>query len=149
MIFVADALRAISDQKSLSLFKTIASSSGSNSGILLSKMRITTKQYYRRLSDLTKAGLVKRENGRYTLTLFGAIMYETECLLEKAANENYVLKVIESIESAQQIPREEFSKVVDALIKNSQIKQILLARNDDDSLLCAKSRNKKTLSYTD
>ncbi len=148
MIFVGDALKAISDEKSLGLFKTIASS-GSNSGILLSKMKITTKQYYRRLSDLTKAGLVKRENGRYTLTLFGTIVYETECLLEKAANENYVLKVIESIESAQQIPKEEFNKVVNALVKNSQIKQILLARNDDDdSLLCAKYPNKITLSHT-
>lgn len=29
-------------------------------------MKITTKQYYKRLSDLTKAGLVKRKNGRYS-----------------------------------------------------------------------------------
>jgi hypothetical protein len=141
MISVTGALRAISDEKSLILFKTIAAA-GSSSGILLSKMQMTVKQYYKRLSDLTKAGLVKRDNGRYTLTLFGTLLHETECLLEKAVSENYVLRAIDSIESVQQIPNKEFNQLVDALVKNHQIKQILLARNtDDDSLLCEKSPN--------
>jgi type II secretory pathway component PulC len=47
-----DALRVISDHKSLVLLSTIALSSGDTS-VLLNSLEITKKQYYSRMSALT------------------------------------------------------------------------------------------------
>jgi hypothetical protein len=61
---VAGVLRSISDNMSLNLYKSIATSNGEKGEDLLAKTKITRKQYYSRLSNLTKAGLIKRKHGR-------------------------------------------------------------------------------------
>jgi hypothetical protein len=66
MVSVSDILSAISDDRSLVLFNTIALASG-DSSILISRLNLTRKQYYSRLSDLIKAGLVRRMNGSILL----------------------------------------------------------------------------------
>ncbi|HMH10008.1 MAG TPA: hypothetical protein VK553_04820, partial [Candidatus Nitrosopolaris rasttigaisensis] len=65
---VANILRAISDDKSLVLFNTIAID---RSDFLISKVDLTCKQYYSRMSNLIKSDLVSRKNKRYFLTSFG------------------------------------------------------------------------------
>ena len=64
---VAKVLRAISDDRSWSLFTTIASSSdpssnGQQSGagrqILITQMNLTRKQYYQRINRLRSLGLI-------------------------------------------------------------------------------------------
>jgi hypothetical protein len=54
----ADVLRCISDKRSLSLFRTIALSQNWNSSILMTKLRLTRKQYYLRMQKLMRAGLI-------------------------------------------------------------------------------------------
>ena len=61
MISVADVPKAIS-YKRPSLFK-IVTLTKPNSEILISKTKLTRKQYYSRMSTLVKAGLIKRING--------------------------------------------------------------------------------------
>ena len=63
----ATVLRAIADDKSLELFKTIAQGT-IDSENLKSKTKLTRKQYYSRLSRMTKAGLVRKKSGKYLLT---------------------------------------------------------------------------------
>jgi DNA-binding HxlR family transcriptional regulator len=69
-------LKTIADDKSLVIFCTIALSSA-GSDVFVNALGITRKQYYSRLSSLLKAGLVRRENGKYSLTTFGIILYYT------------------------------------------------------------------------
>ena len=64
---VTDTLKAISDDKSLVLFNTIALASG-DSTILIRRLNLTRKQYYSRIFDLINAGLVRRINGKYFVT---------------------------------------------------------------------------------
>jgi DNA-binding HxlR family transcriptional regulator len=81
-ISIEDVLTAISDNTSLVLFNTIALSGGSP--IQIRKIGLTTRQYYSRLSRLTKTGLVTRKNGNYFLTLLGKIIFEVHVTACKA-----------------------------------------------------------------
>lgn len=126
---VASVLRSISDDISLNLYKSIANSNGERGDDLLAKTKITRKQYYSRLSSLTKGGLIKRKNGRYSLTAFGKVVYESEKSIENAFNIYWKLKAVDSIGISNEIPRDEYSKIVDALIDSYKIKDILTNRD--------------------
>ena len=121
---VANILNAISDDKSLVLFKTIAIDS---SDFLISKVNLSCKQYYSRISNLIKSDLISRKNKRYFLTSFGKIVYDAQKRIEMAAEDHWKLKAIDSIERSDNrgLPAEEFKKIIDNLIKNQQIKDIL------------------------
>src|SRR5215207_3130281 len=126
---VASVLRSISDDISLDLYKSIANSNGERGDDLLAKTKITRKQYYSSLSSLTKEGLIKRKNGRYSLTAFGKVVYESEKSIENAFNIYWKLKAVDSIGISNEIPRDEYSKIVDALIDSYKIKDILTNRD--------------------
>ena len=124
---VADILNAISDDKSLLLFNTIAISNGETDS-QVRKMGITLKQYYSRIAKLTKADLIRRRNGRYSLTLLGKIVYEAHMTIGKALNYYWKLQALESIQTSIStgLPKEEISKLVNTLIDDYQIKDILM-----------------------
>ena len=126
---VSDILTAISDDKSLVLFDTIALSSG-NTDILIRKLGLTRKQYYSRMYALTNAGLITRSNGKYSLTSFGKIVYEAQILIGSAKQNYWKLKAIDSIESSsRKMTTEERNKIIDTLIVDNELKEILLDRN--------------------
>jgi hypothetical protein len=62
---------------------------------------LSRKQYYARLSKLVKAGLVKRVNGRYSLTFFGIMIYDVQLEFRRAVDSH--LKTNEP-ESSNVIP---------------------------------------------
>jgi hypothetical protein len=123
MVSVSDILIAISDDKSLVLFNTIAIASG-DSTIQISRLNITRK-YYSRMFDLINAGLVRRINGKYFVTSFGKVVYKAQELIGMAVQYSSKLKAIDSIESPQ-FPAAELSKIIDTLISNREIKDILV-----------------------
>jgi predicted transcriptional regulator len=118
-------LQAISDKRASNILKNIASSD-SNSDILITQLKLTRKQYYSRMSCLIKAGLVKRQKGRYLLTAFGKVIYNAqvnlETKIENALANYWKLKAIDSLEMPS---REETDKVISVLIENDEIKGIL------------------------
>jgi predicted transcriptional regulator len=81
MILVTDVLKAISDNRSLELFRIVALTR-TDSDTLISKTKLTCKQYYSRMSRLMNAGLIKRKNGKYTLTAFGKV-HESRVITKK------------------------------------------------------------------
>jgi predicted transcriptional regulator len=83
MVSVSGILSAISNDKSLVLFNTIALAGGDTS-ILISRLNLTRKQYYSRMSDLTNAGVIRRKNGNYFLTSLGKVVYDAQELIGKA-----------------------------------------------------------------
>ena len=124
---MVDILNAISDDKSLLLFNTIAITNGETE-IQVRKMGLTLKQFYSRMAKLTKADLIRRRNGRYSLTLLGKIVYEAHVTIGKALNYYWKLQALESIQTSIStgLPKEEISKLVDTLIDDYQIKDILM-----------------------
>lgn len=143
---VAGVLRSISDAQSLDLFKSIALSNGGQSGDnLRSKTKLTRKQYYSRLSAIIKAGLVKRKQGKYFMTAFGKVVYDSETTIENALNNYWKLKAIDSIQISNELPSEEYTKIVDALIDNYEIKDTLLSKhNVKDKLFTTKTTTKNS-----
>ena len=81
MISIADVLDTISDDKSLVLFNTIALSNSDGRDILISKLKLTRKQYYSRISKLLKVDLVVRRNGKYFLTSFGKVVHHAQTMI--------------------------------------------------------------------
>ncbi|HEX5977940.1 MAG TPA: hypothetical protein VFY68_11720 [Nitrososphaeraceae archaeon] len=126
MISIVDILKSISDDKGLILFNTIALAND-ESEIQIRKMGLTSKQFYSRISKLTKADLIKRKYGRYSLTVLGRVVYDAHTTIGKALMYYWKLKAIESIETSPSVklPKDDLAKLVDTLIDNQQIKDII------------------------
>lgn len=121
----ATVLRAIADDKSLELFKTIAQGT-IDSENLKSKTKLTRKQYYSRLSRMTKTGLVRKKSGKYLLTAFGKIVHDAQTTVDNALISYWKLKAIDSLEMSNELPKEEQQKLIDALLENQALKEILV-----------------------
>ena len=121
-------LKKISDEKTLILLNSIAGADG-DKYIQLKVMNLSTKQYYSRISGLIDAGLIKRLKGRYSLTLLGKVVHDSQMIIVKTLSYYWKLKVIESIEMSpnSDLPNAEIAQLVDALIDNHNIKEILMS----------------------
>ena len=125
ILHTADSvLSAIADKQSLELFRYIAVKNG-DSDSLKTATNLTRKQYYSRISRMAKAGLVKRKNGKHSLTAFGKVIYDAQTTIEKAVDNYWKLKAIDSLEMSDELPREERIKLIDNLLDNNDIKAIL------------------------
>ena len=124
---VSDVLKKISDDKALTLFNSIAVSNGDRY-LPLKEMNLTTKQYYSRIAGLVDVGLIKRNNGKYFLTLMGKVVYQSQMLIGKTLSYYWKLKAIESVKTSSniEIPKEELTQLINALIDNHLIKDILI-----------------------
>ena len=125
---IVDVIKAISDDKSLVLFNTIALASG-NADTLKTTLKLTRKQYYSRMAGLTSAGLVIRKKGNFFLSSFGRLVYDAQLRIGKAVENYWKLKAIDSFDilsAGPQLPAEEYSRVIDTLMNgNDEIKNIL------------------------
>jgi predicted transcriptional regulator len=127
----ASVLRSIADDKSLELFRTVALET-IDSKNLKNRTRLTRKQYYSRLSRMTRTGLVRKKNGKYILTTFGKIVYESQTTVENALSNYWKLKAIDSLETSSELPEEEQKKLIETLLDNQEIKQILVKASSSD-----------------
>lgn len=121
---IAHIIKAISDVKSIELFRIVALTK-LDTDILISKTKLTRKQYYSRMSSLSEADLVKRKNGKYTLTTFGKVIYDSIATMENVINYYWKLKGIDSLEILKDVPAEERKKILDNLIGDEHIMAVL------------------------
>ena len=135
--YITTILKAISDDKALALFNSIAIL-GEDNGCIpsIKEMNLTTKQYYSRIAGLTKADLIKKTKGSYSLTLLGKIVYNAHLNIGRALNNYWKLKALDSIRksSVGQLPKEEFIRLIDSLIDNHQIKSIILGQEVSNTI---------------
>ena len=120
-------LKRISDDKALVLLNSIAVVDGEKY-IQLKRMNLSTKQYYSRISGLADAGLIKRHKGKYSLTMLGHVVYDSQMIIGKTLAYYWKLKVIESVEMSTPsgLPNDEITQLISALIDNHRIKNILV-----------------------
>jgi predicted transcriptional regulator len=124
-IVETDIMYAISDEVSLVIFKTIATTTNtSNSDMFKKKFNLTAKQYYFRISRMTRAGLIKREKRKYFLTSLGKVVYEAVSTITIGLYYYWRLKAIDVLQF-QELQVEQYSKIIDNLIENQKIKEIL------------------------
>jgi predicted transcriptional regulator len=130
MLSKINIVNAIFERKTSDIFGSVASSH-LNTDMMITQLKLSRKQYYSRISSLTKAGLIKRQNGRYLLTEFGKVIYSAyanfEAKIESALNNYWKLKAVDSLMLSQGISsRQERSEIVSELIDNEEIKSILM-----------------------
>jgi hypothetical protein len=77
---------------------------------------------------LMDAGLIRRDKGKYSLTLLGKVVYDSQMMIGKALAHHWKLKALESIEmsAGTSFPEGELTQLINALIDNHQIKDILM-----------------------
>ena len=122
---VSAIFRALSDDKSLTLFNTVALSPG-NSDLLTRNLNLTKKQYYSKMEHLSKQGLLARKNGKYSLTTMGKIIYELQNVVGIAVNDYWKLKAIDSLRIQDQLPEDQVAKLIETLVENQGLRNIIL-----------------------
>lgn len=122
---IVKIFESLSDEQSVKLFTTIATGESTNTLELRTRVPLTRKQYYSRLSRMIGAGLVKRKGGKLVLTAFGKIVYESQKIVEAANSIQWKLKALDSVDASEELPKEERRKLLDNLIENEFIKEIL------------------------
>ena len=160
-IKVADIMRSISSTSSLLLFNGIAIADG-KSDLLISKLNLTRKQFYSKMSYLMKCGLVNRRNGKYILTSFGKVIYNYKLEIETVLNYQWKLEALDSILLSQSssaahnkpiIPLEEKANLVDKLIDNNKIKEIIFPvinnNNNNDATIMATATSSSSTGNKD
>jgi hypothetical protein len=111
------------------LFNTIALSNSDGSDILISKLNLTRKQYYSRISKLVKVDLVVRRNRKYFLTSLGKIVYDAQKIIGNAVGDYWKLKAVDTLEITDQMPKEEYNEIINALIENEKLKEGLIIKS--------------------
>lgn len=124
---ISEVLKAISDDKALTLFNTVALSSG-KTNMLLSTLNLTRKQYYSKMERLSKQGLLMRKGGRYYLTTLGKVLYELQSTLGVALDNYWKLKAIDSLLTPPGLPEFELNKMIDTLLENDELKKLILTK---------------------
>ena len=121
---------AISNQDSLKIFSFIATVKKKkiNSKAIQSSNGLTKKQYYSRIHELTKFGLVKRTLGIYELTSLGKIVYSSKLKIDAAFKNYWTLKAVDSIE-ANKVNSDARKALVKEVVKDKVIKDILFCEN--------------------
>ena len=127
-VSIANILKTIADDKSLVLFNAIAIAGG-DSDILITRLGVTRKQFYARISALQKTGLISRRNRQYLLTSLGKIVYDAQLTIGRAANTFWKLKAIDSLEIGHSLPADERNKIINTLIDNQDIIKILIKQS--------------------
>jgi hypothetical protein len=127
-VSIANILSAIADDKSLVLFNTFAIAGG-ESDILITRLNLSRKQYYSRISALMKTGLISRRDRQYMLTSLGKIVYDAQLIIGRATNTIWKLKAIDSIETEHKLPADERNKIINTLIDNQDIIKILVKQS--------------------
>jgi hypothetical protein len=149
MILVADVLKAVSDNRSLKLFRMVALAK-IDTDLLISKTKLTRRQYYSRMCSLMKAGLIIRKKGNYTLTAFGRVIYYTSLMpIENAIKYYWKLNVIDSLEMSNDLTLEEHKKIIGSLIDNQEIKTALVLYDnkfEPTSYVCAGQQQQAQLT---
>jgi predicted transcriptional regulator len=130
---IQDILSAISDDKSLAIFRVIAEqdTSGVESHIISRDLQLTRRKYYRRLAHLMRNGLIIRKDGsrKYILSSLGKVVYSNLLSIQYIVDNIWKFKAIDAIEVCDDEIYKDIGKIsnglVDTLVHKEYIKAIL------------------------
>jgi predicted transcriptional regulator len=118
-------LEAIADSISANILRMIANNSETCES-LIDKLGVSRKQYYDRMGKLYRAGLIIRRGREYTITSFGRLIYRTHMDLAKASDSLLKLKAIDMIKTNKNISPDDYRKLVDSVIEDTELKNTII-----------------------
>jgi predicted transcriptional regulator len=126
---VTETLEALSSESTFKIIKTLSSSFNMHDSLtLMEELKLSKKQFYVAISQLSNQGIVKRTNGHYELTSFGKLILNSLNLVEDAIKIYSKTKAIDAIETAQKSTKGEILELVNILIDSDRVKEIIKLR---------------------
>lgn len=130
-------LYALSDNKSIAIISGVGEQS-IDGQTLMSPLNLTANQYYKRIRCLRNLGLISKKKSKFTLTLFGRIVYEAQKKIDVAVQNRWKLAALDTIEKSMPLegmPIEERDRLITAILGDrEEIKQILLYSSSHDKV---------------
>ena len=144
-VSIRNVFKVLADQETERLFKIIIDFKDAESQILIVELGLSKRQYYDRINNLLKAGLIRRQKGRYELSSFGKVIFSLYKIAEKASGIYWKLEAIDNIKMSDKSHLAEFDymKIIDILLNDVEIKEIFL--HGDEYLV--KDRLQDNLAY--
>jgi hypothetical protein len=132
LVSLKDIFHTLDDERSLYLFNSIARAKDNGFVPSRDEMKLTKKQFYYRLSELSQANLVRRKKGKYYLTILGKIVDYHKNAIEKSLAYLWTFKAIDSMQLFDEDSEEIRHKTINILIDDQEIKKIIAANSSND-----------------
>ena len=129
-----DLLKTLSDKSSMEIFQHLAGSYEAKNfhgtSIPITETSMTRRQYYKRMAEMIKMGLVIRHNnGKYSLSSFGILIDFHLKAIDKIIDHFWKIQAVDAMKNAvssKKLNEDEFQKAVEGLIEDEAIKKLLL-----------------------
>ncbi len=136
-------LKILSDRSSMEIFQHLARSYDSKNfdgiSVPITKTSMTRRQYYKRMAEMIKIGLVIRHNnGKYSLSSFGILLHFHLRAIDTIIDHFWKIQAVDAMKNAvssKKLNKDEFQKTVEELIGDEVIKRILLEETNQNSFL--------------
>jgi hypothetical protein len=138
-----DLLKTLSDKSSMEIFQHLAHSYEAKNfrgtSIPITETSMTRRQYYKRMAEMIKMGLVIRHNnGKYSLSSFGILIHFHLRGIDKIIDHFWKIQAVDAMKNAvssKKLNEDEFQKAVEGLIEDEAIKKLLLEGTKQNSFL--------------
>ena len=117
---VEEILSAVSGMDALKIFY-VAKDGIESSTEIIRKLELTQKRYYTNLKRLIDAGLIEKEDGRYTHTTLGKIFYSLIEVLRNAVEHEDKLSLIDRILKVKNLSAEEAEEIIRVILKDVEL----------------------------
>ena len=113
-----------------------AHDNGAEGYVIANQANLSPARFYRLMSSLREQSLIEKRKQRYFITLFGSTVYSAKRIVQKALDNYYRLKVIDSLKEQREISVTELNELIGIFIEDYQLKDILIkhrAQNQESS----------------
>jgi len=122
MTSLVDILSLIAERKCSIIFRTIGELEGP-AELQITRLNMTRKQFYSRISQLLKNDLIRKTHGKYELTLFGRVVFGIENKIQHSIDNYWKLKAIETLDES--LPEIEKTKLINSIVDDPLIRDLL------------------------
>jgi predicted transcriptional regulator len=122
MTTLVDILSLIAERKCSIIFSTIGELEGP-AELQITRLNMTRKQFYSRISQLLKNDLIRKTHGKYELTLFGRVVFGIENKIQHSIDNYWKLKAIETLDES--LPEIEKTKLINSIVDDPLIRDLL------------------------
>jgi hypothetical protein len=107
----------------------------------MDNLKISRKRYYTRLKKLVNADLIKRRDGKYTLTELGKVIYGLQLKLSEAVDNRFRLESLDTINSSMGIQVGKQNKMIDTL--NTDVTRDMSRQKDQAKIVPIPQQSRK------
>lgn len=119
-----EVMKTLHNDKSLCLFNSIAIQPDHDTTTIIANLNVKRTHFYKMMTALLKTGLVRRRQGRYSITSMGKIVYHAQNLIGNAIQDYWKLVLLDSMQD-NNVPIEEHKQILDSIIENKNLKTVI------------------------